>query len=64
MQKFLFKIWTWILESIFFDDKQYATYSAIYIYKGQLKSSLADQDTLMECVQMKFILQHSLSCSQ
>ena len=27
------------------------------IYKGQLKSSLADQDTLIECDQMRFIFQ-------
>ena len=29
------------------------------IYEGQLKSSKADQDTLMECDQMSFIFQLS-----
>ena len=32
------------------------------VYKGQLKSSQADQDTFMECDQIKFIFQHSFSC--
>ena len=32
------------------------------IYEDQLKSSLADQDTLMECDQMRFILQRSIPC--
>ena len=31
------------------------------IQKGWLKSSLTDQDTLMECDQMRFIFQQSLS---
>ena len=30
-----------------------------HVYEVQLKSSLVDQDTLMECEQMKFIFQHS-----
>ena len=32
----------------------------IQTYEGHLKSSLADQNTLMECEQMKFIFQHIL----
>ena len=34
----------------------------MYIYKGWLKSSSADQDTLMECDQMILIFQHKLLC--
>ena len=32
------------------------------IYEGRLKSSLADQDTFVECDQMKFIFQHITPC--
>ena len=37
--------------------KAWKIFSNLYliIYKGQLKSSLADQDTLIECDQMKFL---------
>ena len=31
-------------------------------YEGQSKCSLADQDTLMECDQMKFIFQNHSPC--
>ena len=34
----------------------------LIIYEGQLKSSLADQDTLMGCDPMRFIFQHSPPC--
>ena len=33
------------------------------IYKDQLKSSLADQDILMECGQMRFIFQQDVPCT-
>ena len=37
--------------------------SQFITYKGQLKSSSANKDTLIECDQMRFIFQHSLPCS-
>ena len=34
-----------------------------WLYEGRLKSQWADQDTPMECGQMRFIFQYSPSCS-
>ena len=39
-----------------------STHIFFRIYEDQLKSSLANQDTLMECFQMKFIIHHSHPC--
>ena len=34
----------------------------VCVCEGQLKSSLADQDTLIECDQIRFIFQHCSLC--
>ena len=45
-------------------DRERERIQNIYEYEVRLKISRADNDTLIECNQIKFILQHRPSCGQ